>query len=121
MSAEQSNRVKLDARKVDSLIVFGMSKFATADIYVAPATMSKLVRDSIRKFGYVLAERIVIEYFDAAERLHWESYRRAQSERNQFHRPGATATNKEKPPVRSHGLEGQSTNPLKGKKSCSLP
>lgn len=71
------SRVKLDARKVDHLIRYGMEQFNSAGIYVSPSKMSKVVRDAARKFGFALAERIVQEYFEAAERLQWESYLRA--------------------------------------------
>ena len=72
-----STRVKLNARKIDSLISLGMSRFEDAGIHVSPSKMSKLVRESARKFGYELAERIVLGYFESAELLQWESYKRA--------------------------------------------
>lgn len=69
--------MKLDGRKVDNLITLGMSMFDAAGIHIAPSKMYKLVRESIGTFGYIRAERIVREYFETAENLQWESYRRA--------------------------------------------
>jgi len=72
-----ATRVKLDPKKIDSLIVYGMRMFDDAGIHVSPSKMSKLVRQSAARWGYALTELVVREYFQSAELLQWESYRRA--------------------------------------------
>lgn len=70
-------RVQLEARQIDTLIDYGMSKFDEAGIYISPSKMSKLVKEALRCHGYALARMIVEQYFENATLLEWESYRRA--------------------------------------------
>lgn len=71
------NRLKLDGRKVDTLIGIGMQKFGDAGIYISPSKMSKLVKDSLRRRGFDGTRWVIDEYFKAAALLHWESYAKA--------------------------------------------
>lgn len=71
------SRVQLEARQIDSLIGYGMSKFDAVGIHISPSKMSKLVRAALRSHGYGLALLIVEQYFENATLLEWESYSRA--------------------------------------------
>jgi hypothetical protein len=71
------SRVQLEARQIDTLITYGMSKFNDAGIYISPSKMSKLVREAIREHGYALSQMIIDQYFENATLLEWESYSRA--------------------------------------------
>lgn len=70
----QRGRLKLDGRKIDELISYGMRRFADAEIYVSPSKMSKLVRGSAQRHGYAWAKHTVDSYFEFRELISWESY-----------------------------------------------
>jgi hypothetical protein len=72
-----TTRLKLDGRRVDHLIEYGMRQFDEADIYVSPSKMSKLVREAVRAYGFDAAAWVIDQYFEAVEALTWESYARA--------------------------------------------
>lgn len=73
---------QLDGPRIDKLINQGMALFAEAGIYVSAPRMSKMVRQTVKRFGYGAVEWVIREYLRSAQGAEWESYFRALNGRS---------------------------------------